>query len=432
MRRTLVKRLNFNSGGPFGAVHPDIIHGHMQFNYTGPGWTAFSRLLPAEVMLVQFGSSLTNNCDYTNTYLDPEDPRHPLGLIQEGPNAHWDGCFHMMTTGDYGSSSQGSRLFQVLYDSYLEPFSANRVCATLNDYSKAPNNHFGSVFASAEYIAGTASMIGNVLVGMGSAIMEGVTAKADTNCIYIGEGCQILENTMLMSDAPSNLLAYQRQEALNPYQQWDGMDGILTIKQNTIVEQNCFLDSCHIGPFNRIGHGTKIMKGVTTGTMVHILPGSVVLPETKIGDGELYGGAPAIKLGKVSKFEWKKPYFASLLHREAVVEQYKFQSYEGMQIVHHADAMDKLNSLIIQYDADVTPQVREKVKTFVEGREPFNHLLTRIFQSWTPPASTCQYVVCQPPLPSLRLWAELDGDSDPEQPNGTYLNFKNFVSDYRW
>ncbi len=415
-----------------GPVHPDIIHGHMQTTYSGPSWTAGMRQMPAEVLMAQLGSGATSYNDMVNMYLDPEDPRHPLTLIQEGHLPLWDGCFHMMSVGDYGQPRTASRLYQALYDAYLEPFSANRVCATLSDYSKAPNNHFGSVFASAEYVAGTASLIGNVLVGMGSVIMEGVTAKADTNCIYIGEGCQILENTMLMSDAPSNLLAYQRQEALNPYQQWDCMDGVCSIKQNCIIEQNCYLDGCHIGPFNRIGHGTKIMKGVTTGTMVHILPGSVVLPNTKISDGELYGGAPAIKLGKVSKYEWKRPYFASLLHREAVVEQYKFMSYDGMQVVHHASAMNQLESLMVQYESDVTPQVKEKVKTFIEGREPFNHTITRIFQSWTPPMDQHSYVVHQAPLPSLRLWADHDCDSNPDEPNGTYLNFKNWSADFRW
>lgn len=422
----------FSQGGPVGAVHPDISFGHMQQNYSGPSWTAAARQMPSELFLAQSFATMTNYQDLAGLMIDPEDPRHPLMLMQEGVQSMWDGTFHMFSVGDYGQPSRGSRLYQALYDAYLEPFSNNRVCATLSDYYKAPNNMFGSVFSSAEYVAGTASLIGQVVVGMGSVIMEGVTVKADTNCVYIGEGCQILENTMIMSDAPSNLLAYQRQENLNPYQQWDGLDGVCSIKQNTIVEQNCYLDACHIGPFNRIGHGTKIMKGVTTGTMVHILPGSIVLPETKIGDGELYGGAPAIKLGKVSKYEWKRPYFASLLHREAVVDQYRFQTDEGMQLVEHADAMNKLNCLMIQYESDVTPQTKEKIRMFVEGREPYNHTIVRMFQSWSPNVDLHHNPNQQPPLPSMRVWAEHNKDSDPLASNGSYVNFREFSTDFRW
>lgn len=431
MRRTIVSKF-MQGHGTIGQAHPDIYFGHMQWGYCGPGWQTMTKQMPAEIFMINLGGSLGNSNDSTNTYLDPEDPRHPIGLIQEGMNHHWDGCFHQMTVGDYGHISAGSRLMQVLYENYLEPFSQNRVCAQLGEYSKVPNNHHGSVEASAEYCGGTASLIGSVMVGLGSVIMEGVTAKGDTNCIYIAEGCQILENCMLMSDACSNLLVYQRQEALNPYQQWDGMDGVLTIKQNTIVEQNCFLDSCHIGPFNRIGHGTKIMKGVTTGTMVHILPGSVVVADTKIGDGELYGGAPAVKLGKISKFEWKRPYFASMLHREAVVEQYRFQSRYGDQIVYHVNAMEELDTLMLKYDDHVTPAIREKMKVLVEGKEPFNHMITRIFQSWSPPWSHHGSLAYTPPAGSVRNWGEHNCDSDPNAQNGSYLNFKGFFHDYKW
>lgn len=416
-----------------GPVHPDVLWGHMQAQYAGPGWTAYIKSMPMECFIMQGGGSPTNVNDRNGIVMDPEDPRHPLALMQFGNNTNYDGSFYQLTYGDFGKVSKGSRLMQVLYENYLEPFSMNRVCAQLYFYQKVPNNYHASVEASAEYIGQTASLIGQVLIGIGCCIMEGVTIKGDTNAVYIGEGVQILENTCIVSDAPTDLLAYQRHEALNPYQQWDGMDGVCRVMPNTIVEANCFLDSCSIGSFNRIGHGTKIMKGVTTGVMVHILPGSVVTADTRIGDGELWGGAPAVKLGEVSKFEWKRPYYPSLLHREAVAESYHNMSRYGDQVVHFADAMGKLDTLMLRFEDDVTPAVKAKILDFEKGREPFLHMLTRISQGWSPAnrPDDKAFNFC-PPLPGVKLFAEHNNDSSDSKLHGTYRDLTNIFNDFRW
>ncbi|EKF29024.1 hypothetical protein MOQ_007208 [Trypanosoma cruzi marinkellei] len=429
-RRTVAR---FMASEAIGPAHPDVLWGYMDGRYAGPGWISWIKQLPVETLTMQGGTSMTNMNDRAGVILDPEDPRHPMALIQWGPMNHYDGAFMQLSYGDYGEIKKGSRLMQVLYDNYLEPFSMNRVCAQLYFYQKVPNNYHASVDASAEYIGQTASLVGQVLVGMGSVIMEGVTVKGDTNCVYIAEGVQVMENTCIVSDAPTDLLAYQRHEAINPYQQWDGMDGVCRIMQNTIIEPNCFLDSCSIGPFNRIGHNTKILKGVTTGTMVHILPGSVVTADTKIGDGELWGGAPAVKLGKVSKFEWKRPYYASLMHRESVVESYRNMSRYGDQVVYFQDEMGKLDTLMLHFESDITPSVKAKMKEFVQGREPFHHMLTRITQGWSPAnrPDDKNYNLC-PPLPAVKLFAEHNNDSSDSSLHGTYMNITNIFNDFRW
>ncbi|CAD2213086.1 gamma carbonic dehydratase [Angomonas deanei] len=358
--------------------------------------------------------------------------------VQNGTFGNFDGSFLMLTTGKFGREEKGSRLMQVLYENYLEPFSMNRVCAQLSSYSKVPNNYHGSVEASAEYVGQTASLIGNVLLGVGSVVMEGVTIKGDTNHVYIAEGVQILENTCIVSDAPTDVVNYQRGESLNPYQQWDGMDGVCRIMPNSIVESNCFLDSCSLGSFNRIGHGSKIMKGVTTGVMVHILPGSVVLKDTKIGDGEIWGGAPARKVGDVSKFEWKRPYYASLLHKECVAESYRHMSRYGDQVVHFENAMGELETLMIKYEDDVTPAIKKQVEDFTQGREPFLHYITRITSGWSPAVRPDDKTfVCAPPMPAVKLFAEHNNDSTPTMigdtdVNGSYINITNIVNEFRW
>lgn len=430
LRRSFVSRLTADAIGP---VHPDVMWGHMQGQYVGPGWQNFLRYLPMESLMMQGGPTTSNLNDRNGVIIDPEDPRHPLGTMQLGTMKQHEGAVLQMATGKYGEIPASSRLMQVLYENYLEPFSLHRVCAQLSGYAKVPNNHHAAVDASAEYVGQTAALIGQVLVGVGACIMEGVTIKGDTNCVYLAEGVQVLENTCIVSDAPTDLLAYQRHEAINPYQQWDGMSGVCRVMPNTIIESNCFLDSCSIGSFNRIGHNSKIMKGVTTGIMAHILPGSVVVADTKIGDGELWGGAPAVKVGEVSKFEWKRPYYPSLLHKESVSESYRNMSRYGDQVVHFRNAMGELETLMYRYEKDISPGVVARIKDFAEGREPFHHYLTRISQGWSPGnRPDDRSVAASPPLPSVKIFAEHNTDSTESDLNGTYLNIPNLMNDWKW
>lgn len=431
LRRTLSRR--YLQEGGIGKVHPDVNWGYMQGGYLGPGWVAYVKQMPIEVLTMAGGNTGSNLNDRVGIVQDPEDPRHPIGVVQFGTLSHFDGSLLQMSYGKYGDIDGGSRLLQILYDNYLEPFSCHRVCGQLNSLSKIPNKSHHILEASVEYIGQTASLVGNVMVGLGSVVMEGVTIKGDTGHVYIAEGCQILENTCITSDAPTDLLAYQRNENVNPYHVWDGMDGVCRVQQNTIIEPNCFLDSCIVGPFNRIGHNTKILKGATTGTMVHILPGSVVLQNSKIGDGEIWGGAPAKKLGKVSKFEYKRPYFASLLHKENTNEAYRNMSRYGDQVCYHADAMGKLTTLSIEYEGNLTPAIKLKMRELVEGREPFHHLVTRLTQGWSPAnRPDDKNHSMQPPMPNIKNWSIHNTDSMDGEWNGTYLNVKNLFHDFRW
>jgi acetyltransferase-like isoleucine patch superfamily enzyme len=53
-----------------------------------------------------------------------------------------------------------------------------------------------------------------------------------------------------------------------------------------------------IGPRATIGLRCSIMGGVKIGADAKILPHSVVMPKTIIGEGEIWGGVPAVKVGE--------------------------------------------------------------------------------------------------------------------------------------
>jgi carbonic anhydrase/acetyltransferase-like protein (isoleucine patch superfamily) len=331
--------------------------------------------------------------------------------------------------GNWGPISPGSRLLQILYANYLEPFSCNRVAAQLRHYSKVPNHIHTGLQVNCDYMGETAALIGQVMMGMGSVVMEGATLRADQNVIYVHEGVQVMENVYMITDAPTTLHHYQRGEAMNPYQTMELIEGVVRICMNTTIEPNCILESCLIGPFNRIGHNTKIMKGVVTGVVVWILPGSVVLQNTHMHDGELWGGAPARKLGKVSKFEWKKPFFHSILHREMAAESHAEASRYGDQVAYHQEAVDKLETLMVQFEHDVSEGVKAKVRDFVSGREPYEHALARMTQGWTP--SRGEYQDMNTPCVNLNLHRQHNADAESEY-SGTWFNWKEFASEKRW
>lgn len=420
---------------PIGHAHPDVHWGAMQGSYRGPGWVGYHKALPQEALLMQGGNAASAIADRVGQILDPEDPRHPIAQYYIGGLTNHDGAVHRMVEGAGNvDTPQSSRVLQVLYDSYLEPFSMHRVCGILREGGDQPNNHYNNFAASVHGCGETSSIVGNTLVGMGSNIGEGVTMKGDVNNILLHEGSQVLDNCCLVCDRPSNLHHYQRSEDFNPYQTWDSMDGVMCVKQHTIIESNCFLDSCVIGMFNRIGHGSKIMKGVYSENFVHVMPGSVVTANTKMKEGELWGGAPARKLGKISKYEMKKIHAAS----NHVQEFYGHLPHEGMsnngdQFVHRTLKNQELQTLLIKFEDQISPSLKARITNFVEGREPWAHMIVRITQLWTQQGrSDEKSTLLHPPAPHINNYSEHNSDSFDSPWHGTRLNMTNYINEFNW
>ena len=434
MIRRSAARWFYNGIDPIGKVHPDQLFGNSSVHYRGKGWAAFWKQLPQENMLIWGGSTIGNVNDRQGWIRDPEDPRHPTVRLQIGERQGFDGAIHAAVYANFGPIPEGSRLLQVLYENYLEPFSCHRVAGILKHYEKCPNRMPWLIASTCDYICDSCALVGNVTVCLGTAVLHSTVMRGDTNAIYVAEGTQILENCCLLCDAPSTLYHYERGEAFNPYQTFEAMDGVCRIGCNCVIEANCMLDSCHIGPFSKIGHNTKIMKGVTTGILVHVLPGSVVIADTHMHDGELWGGAPARKLGKISKFEWKKPYFASIIHREMVCDQHTEFTRWGDQVVHHQEAMDQLTSLAIEFENDLPETIRAQIKNFVEGKEPYQHTVARLTQCWVP-ANRADDKASDHLVPLMVFNSHREHNDETGEPNdyvGSIMNLKAWLTEKRW
>lgn len=414
-----------------GDVHPDVKWGTSQAQYRGPGWVGWQKVLPMEAMMMQGGSTLTQVADRVGQIIDPEDPRHGIATFMYGGQSHHDGHVKAMVEGnDFGPIPQSERLLQVLYDAYLEPFSMHRVAVELDDAGKAPNHHDHGTIT---HVGQTSALIGHVIVGIGATVGDNCTLKGDVNPIYIQEGVQIMDNVSIVTDRLTKLHYYQRDEDLNPYQNSAPMEGVSVVGMHTIIENNVFIDSSKIGKFNRIGHGTRIMKGVVTGDFVHILPGSVVTAGTQMHEGELWGGAPAQKVGKVNKMEFKKVFGAANLVRDFCMTVYNGLSQEGPQLSERMVKSQELQHLMVHKEDHVSDAIKQKIEYFIQGREPWSHKICRITQGWSPPVrGDDRTFMLSPPMSTVHNFMSHNDDSYESKWIGSRLNLTQYHTEFIW
>jgi len=101
----------------------------------------------------------------------------------------------------------------------------------------------------------------------------------------IGKGVQI--NTQILHDA-----------TLVTIEDYAVIGGGASINGHIIERRHLILAPVHIGPKSTIGTGCLIMPGVTVGEGAIVAARSVVPKHTIIGDYEIWGGMPAVKIGE--------------------------------------------------------------------------------------------------------------------------------------
>ena len=415
-----------------GPVHPDAAFGSTPHSrgYRGPGWTMMTKSLPADLLTYTGGGGLQFSWDRMGRVQDPEDPRMPLMKVVMGEwkSPAQDSACDRMVGAKFGPIPQSSRLMQLLYNNYLEPISMHRVVGELDQYQKVPN-HCTAFFriGNSTYIGQTSAIVGQVIASQSTVFMESVVINADRNLVDICESAQIMENVCISVDRTTDLHAYSDpMEKINPYQKQDFYEGQVLIGNGVTIEPGCTLESCRIGHNARIGHNSKILKGSEIGPMSQILPGSVVLKGQLIGEAEIWGGAPAKKLGKVSKFDTKKPWTFAGSHRRAVWHQCKEQSADGDQTTHWQTEMEKLDLLMLRHEGELPAAAQAQIRELIEGREPYTHTIARLTQAWTPCNRVEQTVNdMTSPIPMIKPTRNHNEDADSDYA-GTIFNWKHY------
>ena len=121
------------------------------------------------------------------------------------------------------------------------------------------------------WVAPTAVLIGNVIVGPRANIWCGAVLRGDNEPIVVGEGSNIQENSVLHTD----------------------MGSPLTIGANCTIGHKAMLHGCIIEDGSLIGMGATLLNGAKIGAGSLVGACALVTEGKEIPPGSLVMGAPA-------------------------------------------------------------------------------------------------------------------------------------------
>ncbi len=122
------------------------------------------------------------------------------------------------------------------------------------------------------FVAHSADVIGDVVIGPRSSVWYGAVVRADVESVRIGRETSIQDNTVIHVDS----------------------SGFGTVVGDRVtVGHSVVLHGCRIGNDALIGIGSIVLNGAEIGDGAIVGAGSLVTPGTKIPPGMLALGAPA-------------------------------------------------------------------------------------------------------------------------------------------
>ena len=133
------------------------------------------------------------------------------------------------------------------------------------------------------YIAETASVIGNVETGENVSIWFSAVLRGDMSLIKLGDGSNVQDNCTLHGDT----------------------DFPTTIGKRVTIGHNCVVHGCTVGDHSIIGMGSIILNGSVIPANCIVSAGSVVSSKLQAEEGDLIAGNPAKVIKKLSEKHWK-------------------------------------------------------------------------------------------------------------------------------
>ncbi|CAN8304724.1 unnamed protein product [Cochlearia groenlandica] len=162
---------------------------------------------------------------------------------------------------------------------FREQLSRHRTL--MNVFDKAP------IVDKEAFVAPSASVIGDVLIGRGSSVWYGCVLRGDVNTVSVGSGTNIQDNS-LVHVAKSNL---------------SGKVHPTVIGDNVTIGHSAVLHGCTVEDEAFIGMGATLLDGVVVEKHGMVAAGALVRQNTRIPSGEVWGGNPARFLRKLSAEE---------------------------------------------------------------------------------------------------------------------------------
>ncbi len=125
------------------------------------------------------------------------------------------------------------------------------------------------------YLADTAVVIGDVVMGEECSVWFNAVLRGDVNPIRIGNRVNIQDNSTLHT-------TYQKS--------------VVEIEDDVTIGHNVVVHGARIGRAALIGIGSVLLDHVVVGTHTIVAAGSVVLENTVLEPFSLYGGTPARRI----------------------------------------------------------------------------------------------------------------------------------------
>lgn len=120
------------------------------------------------------------------------------------------------------------------------------------------------------WVAPTAVLVGDIVVGEDAGIWFGVVARGDNETITIGARTNVQDNAVLHTD----------------------MGFPLTIGEGCTIGHKAMLHGCSIGDNTLIGMGATVLNGAKIGSNCLIGAGALITEGKEIPDGSLVVGVP--------------------------------------------------------------------------------------------------------------------------------------------
>ena len=125
--------------------------------------------------------------------------------------------------------------------------------------------------AASAWVADTAQVIGNVVLGENASVWFGTVVRGDTEAITIGAGTNIQDASVLHADFGQPLV----------------------IGERVTVGHQVMLHGCTIGDETLIGIGAIVLNGARIGKNCLVGAGSLVTEGKEFPDGSMIMGTPA-------------------------------------------------------------------------------------------------------------------------------------------
>jgi carbonic anhydrase/acetyltransferase-like protein (isoleucine patch superfamily) len=130
------------------------------------------------------------------------------------------------------------------------------------------------------FIAPNATIVGDVIMGDQCSVWFNAVIRGDVNSIRMGNKVNVQDGAVIHC-------TYQKTKTI--------------IEDNVSIGHNAIVHGCHIHENVLIGMGSIIMDNVEIGSNSIVAAGAVVLENTKIEPGSIYGGIPAKKIKDISQ-----------------------------------------------------------------------------------------------------------------------------------